>query len=246
MVRLSCGVQFTRTLLFILNILFLLFGLAITSLGIYIKVNGNFDAITAAHNITQALGGDTMQWIAIVMIVVGLFTACLATFGCLGAHFKNRGFLYSYALSLTLIVLIEFAAVIVILRFRNDLWKSYDSGFADIFNQAYEHDQTETIKVIEKLEREFQCCGVDSSKDYEKISKPIPPSCYPGQDPERHPYPYSFGCAETVAIWVWAKLPVFAAVLGVILFIEIFGILSSLVLGVAISHSSDVLVYHQF
>jgi hypothetical protein len=84
MAQLSCGVQFTRAALFALNLLFLITGFSVMGLGIYMKVNGNFRAISEVDGISQALGGEVMQDIAIGLIIVGVFTACLAGFGCLG------------------------------------------------------------------------------------------------------------------------------------------------------------------
>jgi len=121
--------------------------------------------------------------------------------------------------------------------FRNNLWKTYDSGFMEVFHRAYTHNETDSIKVIENLEREFQCCGVDGASDYLNINRTIPKACYPNQSSIF--YPYYQGCAEAVTIWIWNELPIIAGVLGSILFIELFGIIASLVLGVAISHSSS-------
>jgi hypothetical protein len=241
MVRLSCGVQCTRTILFVLNIIFLMCGFIILGVGVYVKINGNFNAIIAAHNITQALGGDAMQWIGTIMIIVGAVTSCLAAFGCLGAVCQNRVFLYAYAVFLSLIILLEFAGIIVTLQYRKDLWLSYDSGFEEIFQNAYRKNQTETIQIIEQLEQEFQCCGVDGPSDYTKHGHRIPSSCYVNQI--QFGILFNQGCAEAVGMWVWNKLPYIAGVLGGILFIEIFGVISSLVLGVAISHASNVDTY---
>ena len=243
MVRLSCGVQCTRSMLFVLNILFLIFGFSILGLGIYVKVNGSFNAIIVAHNITQALGGTTMQWIGTGMIILGVLTACLAAFGCFGAIYQNRIYLYVYAIILSLIIVLEFVAVIVVLKYRNKLWLSYDSGFEEIFLQAYRNNQTERIEIIEELERQFECCGVNGYPDYTRNRFPIPLSCHQYQT--INGAIFSRGCAETVGLWVWNKLPVIAGVLGSILFIELFGVISSLVLGVAISHSSNTNTYYK-
>ncbi len=243
MIRLSSGARRARAILFVLNILFLMFGFTILGLGIYIKVNGNFSAIIAAYNITQALGGAAMQWIGTIMIIVGVFTPCLAAFGFLGAVRQNRVFLYLYSVIFILIILIEFAAVILILKFQNDLWKSYNSGFKEVFENAYRHNQTETINIIEKLEREFKCCGVNSYLDYTLSHYQIPKSCYRNQIPTGNPFDQ--GCATAVAVWIWNALPIIAGVLGSILFIEIAGVISSLVLGVAISHASTTDVYYR-
>jgi len=84
MVQLSCGVQFTRTALFALNVFVLLIGFSVMGLGIYVKVNGNFRAISEIYSISEALGAEVMQWAALGMILGGIFTAGLAAFGCLG------------------------------------------------------------------------------------------------------------------------------------------------------------------
>ncbi len=243
MPHLSCGVKCSRVMLVVLNIIFLLFGFAIWGLGIYVKFDGNFKTIVAAYNITEALGGRTMGWIGIIMIILGIITAGLAVFGCLGAGYKNRLFLYTYAVILTLIIFLEFASVVVTLQFRNDLWQSYDSGYKQVFQDAYLQNQTQTIDLIEQLERQFQCCGVDSYVDYIDVHHLIPMSCYPNQTPIGPPF--ITGCTKAILSWVWNELPIIAAVLGSILFFEIFGIVSSLVLGVAISHSSQTDTYDE-
>ncbi len=243
MPRLSCGVSCSRLILVILNLVFLLFGFTIWGLGMYVKFDGNFKTIIAVYNITEALGGRTMGWIGIVMIVVGILTSGLAIFGCLGAGYKNRCFLYCYALILSSIIIVEFGAVVVILQFRNYLWQSYDSGFEKVFQNAYRQNQTATIDIIEQLERQFQCCGVDNYTDYDHVQHQIPTSCYPNQI--RTGLPFIKGCAKGVADWMWNELPIIAGAIGGILFFEIFGIVLSMVLGVAISHSSDADGYEE-
>jgi hypothetical protein len=235
MVQLSCHVQCTRAILFALNIVFLLIGLSVMGLGIYIKSSRNYNTISEIYNISEAFGGEAMRWIGVGMIIAGVLTACLAVFGCLGAVMNNRCFLYVYSVFLILIITFEFAAIILILVFRNNLWNTYDSGFLEVFHHAYRQNQTETIKIIENLERQFQCCGVDGYSDYRQNGYPIPNSCYPHESTIYHPY--SLGCAKAVVTWIWNELPILAGVLGGILFIEIFGLISSLVLGVSISHS---------
>lgn len=137
--------------------------------------------------------------------------------------------------------MMEFAGVIVTLAFRNKLQASYESGFLDVFNRAYRQNNTEAIKMIENLERQFGCCGVNNLLDYAAVSVKIPTSCYPKQS--LFNLPYSKGCASAVTDWMQDALPAIAGALGTILFIEIFGIIAALVLGVAISHARRIEVY---
>ena len=90
MARFSCGIQCTRWLLFILNILFFISGLTVLGFGIYVQVSRKFDVAFSDDINGRMLGGDVIEWIGIVMISAGSFTVLLSAFGCLGAAFKNR------------------------------------------------------------------------------------------------------------------------------------------------------------
>ena len=242
MPHLSCGAQFSRKALIVSNVVFLLCGITALGLGVYVLVDGNYSVIHAAFTVTEALGGAGMQWLGVIMIVVGLLTCALAVVGCLGAIHKNRTFLYVYAGFFIMIILVEFIVVILTLVYRVHLWHSYDTGFEGIFQDAYRLNQSKTIEIIERLEWEFRCCGVDSYRDYLDHNYAIPNSCYPNQIPMG--VPFNEGCGTAVALWIWDKLPIIIGVLSAVLFLELFGVISSLILGTAILHSSNTLVYH--
>jgi hypothetical protein len=108
---------------------------------------------------------------------------------------------------------------------------------------AYRHNQTEIINIIEQLEREFKCCGVKSYLDYTYSGYQISKSCYRNQIPTG--IPFNQGRETAVAIWIWNTLPIIAGVLGSILFIEISGVISSLVFGIAISHAPNTDIYYR-
>lgn len=91
MARLSCGVQCTSGVLFGLNLLFVLLGLTVMGLGIYVKVNENFASVTELYSISEALGHNTMKWVGIDMIIAGVFSSILAAFGCLGKKSMPEG-----------------------------------------------------------------------------------------------------------------------------------------------------------
>ena len=244
MARLSCGVQCSSAILFALNLLFFLLGFTVMGLGIYMRVNGNFDAIAGVYNISQVLGWEAMQSVGAMLIAAGVFTSLIAAFGCLGAILQKRVFLYLYAALLTFIILVQFAAVIVTLVYRNNLWYSFDSGLMEVFQRAYGQNQSEAIRMIENVEREFQCCGVDGAFDYIKFGYKLPLSCFPSQSPLF--LPFNRGCAQGVVLWLWAELPLIAGGVGAILLVEIFGVIASLVLGVAIAHSTQAARYVKF
>ncbi|CAF1408400.1 unnamed protein product [Adineta steineri] len=241
MVRLSCGIQFIRTILFVLNIICLLIDFLLLIIGIHIKVNGKFSVIIITYDISQIFEKEVLQRIGILMIIIGIATICLAIFGCLGTVYHNRDFLYIYSIILSLIIVFEFVGIIITLRFRNDFWELYNSNFENMFQRAYRNNQTEIIRIIEQFEQDRKCCGVNSHTDYIKYGYRIPSSCYPNQILQENSFSQS--CAEAIVIWIWNELPMIVAILASIFFIELFGVISSLVLGVAITHSLNTDFY---
>ncbi|UJR09923.1 hypothetical protein I4U23_014144 [Adineta vaga] len=98
-------------------------------------------------------------------------------------------------------------------------------------------------RIISKFEQDFKCCGVDSLTDYVKLDYQIPLSCYPNQILQDKPF--NQGCAEAIVIWIWTELPIIAGIFGSVLLIEIFGVISALVLGVAIAHPTNTDFYYK-
>jgi len=82
--RLSCGVQCTRTILFILNVLFFICGFILLGFGIFVKVGKKFDIVFSEHIKVKIIGGGAIEWVGVTMIIVAVFTILLSAFGCLG------------------------------------------------------------------------------------------------------------------------------------------------------------------
>jgi hypothetical protein len=83
MARLSCGIQCTRTFLFILNILFVILGFILLGFGIYVNVSKKLDLALSEHITTKVLG-DGIYYVGIIMIIIAVLTILFASFGCLG------------------------------------------------------------------------------------------------------------------------------------------------------------------
>ncbi|CAF1211336.1 unnamed protein product [Rotaria sordida] len=241
MVHLSCSIRCTRIILFILNILFLIFGFTLLGFGIYVQVSKKFDIALSEHINTKIIGGSALKWVGIIMIIVAVFTILLSAFGCLGAVFKNRVFLYLYAAILSLLIITELATFIITLTYRVRTRDSYYSAFRELFIEIYSNNHTDLKYVIEDIEREFRCCGINNVTDYYKHNYTVPVACYQDQDFDKSIFDQ--GCANVVIQWLWKQFPIIGSVLGSILLIEIFGIISSIALSTAISHSSYSEIY---
>jgi hypothetical protein len=96
--ELSCGVEFTRGILLLLNILFVLVGLGLIGLGIYIKVDKNFASIFEQLTKVSDFEAQSFGFLAFVMIGGGVLTLIIALFGCMGKfyvrHMNYTSFLF--------------------------------------------------------------------------------------------------------------------------------------------------------
>lgn len=87
--QLSCGIEFMRGLLLLLNVLFILVGLALIGIGIYIKVDTKFSSILDELTKTSNFEGQSLGYLAFILIGGGVFTLLIALFGCIGEFLEK-------------------------------------------------------------------------------------------------------------------------------------------------------------
>jgi len=199
-----------------------------------VRFDPNYSTILNKLIDTTAIEGAAIKSLGWVMVAAGVITLLIATFGCMGALWKNRCFLYMYAVVLGILIIVELAGFILALTYRGKLEKIYDEDLAKIFISGYVTNNTEIKGAIQTLEKQFKCCGItdQASLDYTRNEFPIPAECYDDKGKL-----YTIGCADAIIKFLKDNLPIFASVMGSFLLIEIFGIVAAISLGVAISHS---------
>lgn len=82
--ELSCGVHFMRGILLFFNILFVIVGIALIGIGIYIKLSSNFTSIINEFVNVQNFEAQSFGFLSFAMIGGGVFTLLIALFGCMG------------------------------------------------------------------------------------------------------------------------------------------------------------------
>ncbi|CAF1188377.1 unnamed protein product [Didymodactylos carnosus] len=230
----SCGVKFSRALLFFLNLIFLIFGIVLLGFGIFIKTDKDFKTILTTLFKTTDVEGSAIRSLAYIMIIVGVITVIIAGFGFMGALWKNRCFLYMYAVILAILIIAELVGFILAFWYKGKLEEVYNNDLLEVFNKAYTKNETDTQKAIESIEERFKCCGISGPNDYTKLNLTVPSACFICGGPQT-----CTGCASKIIDFLKDKLPIFGGILGGFLLIEIFGVVSAISLGVAISHSPD-------
>jgi len=129
-----------RSLLMILNFLFLVSGLLLIGLGAYALID-HVDGISETN-------------LSIGLIVIGSLITIVALFGCCGATVENRGLLKAYFAFVLIFLLAQVAIGITAYVLRNDIPEFASNNWSNLTPQGKQ-----------EIEKGFQCCGWYNSTD---------------------------------------------------------------------------------
>jgi len=236
--QLSGGVDCMRGLLLVLNILFVLLGLALIGIGIYIKVDSNFASILDKLEDLKGISAQALGFLAFAMIGGGVFTLLVALLGCMGALWRNRCFLYMYAVILVILMIIELVGFIMALVYKGKLQDLYEKPFYDLLHTALEANDTNTLLIIQDLENKLKCCGIHNISDYQPYPH-IEKSEYCINNPQAK------GCAAAIISIFETNLPIIGGTLGGVILLELFCLIGAIILAKALNKDSDMLYSSQ-
>lgn len=210
--ELPCGASFLRALLLLLNIVFIAFGLAMIGLGIYIKVDKDLDAILSELANTSSFEGQSLGFLAFVMIGGGVFTVIISLIGFIAAVRVSACWLLVYTIILAILMIIEFVGFIMAFAYKNKLEDVYKDSLLVVFGKALDKNQTQVLNVFHKLENKLDCCGVNGRDDYSSHFVAPPNECF---------LPKVEGCSKAIIDILEKNLPIIGGVLGAVLAIEL-------------------------
>ncbi|XP_067679921.1 tetraspanin-18B-like [Haliotis asinina] len=161
----------SKVFLIIINVIFMIFGLAILIAGIVFKVG--FDEIKDAlvdngdkvdFNLKYA--GETF---GLIVIAFGCVILLIAGLGCLGACCQWRVLLGIYGVIVGVILLAEIVAVAVVLAKGSEAKDVMEKGLREAL-KGYDDavaKKNAKDKSFDAIFSTFQCCGVDNYTDFQ-------------------------------------------------------------------------------
>lgn len=180
----------SKTLLVIINGIFMILGLGILALGIYLKVDPSYSTITNVLNQNPADDAAksgaylvNLEAASIVIIIIGSIIAGISIIGILGACFEIKALIIIYGIVITLVLLALIAIGIAALVFKYALRKNFEdefkNGLKDKLKTDYEGEvalKSPFTIAIDMFQVYFECCGVNNFTDYDngKLNKTLP------------------------------------------------------------------------
>ncbi|XP_029011880.1 CD63 antigen [Betta splendens] len=163
------GMKCVKYLLFFFNFIFWICGLALIVVGVVVQVRLNKSLM---------ISDTSSSAVPILLIVVGVVIFFIAFFGCCGAWKENYCMVTMFAILLTLIIIVEIAAVITGYVFRNKISKVVQDSLSDMVTKY--NTTSEVRKSLDEIQKSWKCCGVNSSADwigFRSDQNSVPDSC---------------------------------------------------------------------
>ncbi|XP_047451423.1 CD63 antigen [Mugil cephalus] len=164
------GMKCVKYLIFFFNFIFLLCGLALIVLGIMVQVS--------LHN-TVVISNLSASGAPIVITVVGVVIFFIAFFGCCGAWKESYCMVTTFAILLSLIIIVEIAAAITGYIYRNKISTVVQDSLTEMITN-YKNATEEFRESLDTLQQSLKCCGVNSSADWKSFApdgNSVPDSC---------------------------------------------------------------------
>ncbi|XP_028169756.1 23 kDa integral membrane protein-like [Ostrinia furnacalis] len=197
----SCCAQYIiKYILFAVNLIFALGGLALLILGVIVQVQVSDVVSVASVNISVA---------PISSMVIGSVIFFIAFLGCCGAIKENRCFLLTYAVFMVLLMIVKITLGTVIFVSKEDVVADVPQWLGDTFvnNRTDFYD----------IQTSFQCCGTVGPQVY--LPDPLPASCC-AEEPCLAANAFD-GCNQVIQDYLSAFLIAIGAVLLVVAGIEL-------------------------
>ncbi|XP_028908420.1 tetraspanin-16 isoform X3 [Ornithorhynchus anatinus] len=181
--------SFLKMMMFVFNGIIFLGGLALLSLGVWVKVDGG--------SFVKILGASAPQLIQLInmahlCIALGSFLLFMGFLGCCGAVRESKSMLLLFFIAVLIIFIAEMTCAVVILAF---------SSLTDIFVERMKIWAVKTLRedygvqdditsVWDTTMKELNCCGFNNYTDFngsryqeKKETSEYPVSCCSGNAP---------------------------------------------------------------
>ncbi|BHF61513.1 hypothetical protein AAHC03_0189 [Spirometra sp. Aus1] len=152
----------------IFNFLFILIGLTVVGLGIYLLVSGYVSEPDGRLSI--------LAFPCIGLTILGIIPVFLAICGCWGALRFNRCCLGLYFTFLLFVFAAEIATGIAGVVYKQQV-RDGIMQYLKAAVDAYQPNDGQKLTALDLIQVTFQCCGYESSNDYLKKLQSVPQSC---------------------------------------------------------------------
>lgn len=225
------GMKFVKYLLFAFNLIFVIAAVALIAVGAYVQIKlvDYYDFF-----------GNEYTGPGILLIIVGVFIFFIAFFGCMGALKENYCLTMSFAVLLAVVFILMIAGGIAAYVLRNEIEKEVVKILIENEDKYNTSDGVRTT--WDKLQREFDCCGVKNQSEWNRLEK-YPISCCTDEANCTQTNPKELKktvCEDAFISWMKDKVAIIGGVGIGLAFVMVVGVLFACCLARAIRKEYEV------
>ncbi|KZC11627.1 PREDICTED: CD63 antigen-like [Dufourea novaeangliae] len=168
--KLSLGSKCVKYLMFVFNLLFVITGVILLSIGLVI--HGVY------HSYQHFLDNKFLS-VPSLLIAIGAIIFFIAFFGCCGAVRENYCMIITFTSLLVIVFILELSGGISGYVLRARASTIIQDKMIDTMKMY--RNSTEIALVWDKLQREFDCCGTVNATDWNDSLNAMPVSCCDNQ-----------------------------------------------------------------
>ncbi|XP_078586603.1 tetraspanin-8-like [Branchiostoma floridae x Branchiostoma japonicum] len=158
----GCCASIIKTCLFIFNFIFWVAGAVLLGVGIWLRVD---------PGVAQVVSGElNMTWFynaCYVLIAAGVITMIVGFLGCCGAIKESKCMLMTFAILLGLLFVIELAAGILAIVYKDKVGEYARQSFTDaLAGETIESKNDDFQSAVRGIQSKFTCCGLTATNNW--------------------------------------------------------------------------------
>jgi hypothetical protein len=217
----------SRVLVILLNTLFFLLGCGIFSVGIWSQYDKNFSTLWNSFEVSRLLDARGVNGASLLFVVTGLASIVLSFLGLFGSLKKDKCFLSTYCLLISIILILEIAAVCVFISYKAESSEKIERALNKTMEKINRDNDTASLKIMDSIQTVFHCCGSLGPQDYVNVS--IPNTCLSStSENSTKPVYYENGCYQTVVSYINVHLPILLGISITMIIFQMFCLIISI------------------
>ncbi|KAK6190971.1 hypothetical protein SNE40_002726 [Patella caerulea] len=175
----GCAGNTARFLLILFNIIFLISGIAILGVGIWLRVDPR--VLQMQDLISLDSENPNLEIAAYILIGFGGIVLLVSVFGFCGGIQESRCLLGLFIACLVIIFIGEISAGVVAAVYKTEIEDKIETSLLEVLKNDYQIGRTKYTQPFDYVQVWSECCGVKNYTDYRTVTfeanQTVPKSC---------------------------------------------------------------------
>ena len=213
-----------RIFLFVINTITVIFGFAITAIGIYCVSKSKTEPFNDMET------GSLVGFIVFTLFI-GLFVLTLGLLGVFGSITQSPRMMNVYVGLIVVVLILELVLLVGSLVSKKKIITTAKDGFEDYVEKYYQDGNEEHIQsAVDAIQYNLECCGFNGQSDYSGHQPPL--SCCENKSYEDFSQcldkeQFKEGCKEKLPNFIGDVVNLFAVVIGFAVVLDVISMMGA-------------------